>query len=173
MKYFFLNYPKKLLICYLSFFMFFSLNTFGQTKEKTTKTGRVEKKKSFLFNEEKLIKHAQYYDNGKIKSESVYDTSKNNLGVQIFYDSNGVLTRRFYVMEIVQIPYSVYKDTVDTEDKLVDVVSGMEFNYHKNGQLNSKGMIVHGKRVGYWFFYSTTGEILKDEYYPCLSKKEE
>lgn len=74
-------------------------------------------------------------------------------GKQIFFFENGQMSEYYYL--------KIHPDDIDT----IPQKEGRYMSWFPNGTIYSSGYYHHGKMVGWWYFYSEGGELIRKEKY--------
>jgi len=93
----------------------------------------------------------EYYKNGKVEKEGVYDKAGNKNGLFKYFNETGEI----YKTEIYLHGNLLTKGLIDEDEKR----QGYWEEYYKDGELKSKGNYIDGLRVDDWEYYFYDGKI--------------
>jgi antitoxin component YwqK of YwqJK toxin-antitoxin module len=98
-----------------------------------------------------------YYDDGTVKSTTIYNKAGKKDGVSTSYDSDGKIT----ATEIYKNGVLLSKGVIDEEG----LYQGMWEFYYLNGNIRSKGEYKDGNKFGKWKYYFTSGKLEQEGAY--------
>lgn len=91
-----------------------------------------------------------YADSTKKNRSAIYNKFKSKLS-----DTANVYVKYYYKKTIVKESYLI-SDYGD---------AGLTKTYYPNGQIKSKGVAWHIRKIGYWYYYNRKGELIRIEYH--------
>lgn len=130
----------------------------GEFKYYTMKEHRLVKKER--RREGKLLLAILYYQNGNIKSETIYKTSKQK-DVSIYYFKNGNKKVSWKHLEKDKLLIVDAWDSLGNQT--VSNGTGTYSYLYDNEKVSSKGDYKKGKKTGFWNGYSKEGELTYTE----------
>ncbi|MBE7441571.1 MAG: toxin-antitoxin system YwqK family antitoxin [Flavobacteriales bacterium] len=93
----------------------------------------------------------EYYANGQLKKEAIYDANGKEHGISKFYDENGNLIGSEHYFHGILLA----KGLIDEMERR----QGPWEEYYYDGQLKSKGKYLDGKKIDEWEYYFNNGKL--------------
>ena len=93
----------------------------------------------------------EYYENGRVKVEGIYNKSDQENGLFNYFDENGKIEKSEIYLQGVLLA----KGLIDEEGKR----QGYWEEYYKNGILKSKGKYKDSHRIGEWIYFFNNKKI--------------
>lgn len=101
-----------------------------------------------------------YYDNGKLQENGYYSQNKRHgLTTWYDYDGNKIAEYMYYQGQLNGDQKTFYPtgELKTKETYIYDIMQGEHVQYHKNGAIWYRGLIINGKKDGVWFEYDESG----------------
>ncbi len=142
---------------------------FFESPKFVTLIEEIDEYDNYKFTPKKIdwIKAINYFPDGNKCSLNDY-----KIGLFVTYYRNGQIASKSFVYEAQR--YRVHKSTNPIDilkgndkriikgDKVtVEVFEGYQYNYYKNGNLESKGLCISGKKEGEWMYWLDENDTTK------------
>ncbi|MCC7332694.1 MAG: hypothetical protein IT232_08810 [Flavobacteriales bacterium] len=99
----------------------------------------------------KLDIKKEFFENGKIKKEAVFDADGKEHGTSKYYDENGKINRTEHYFHGILLA----KGNIDEMERR----QGYWEEYYFDGQLKSKGKYIDGKKIDEWEYFFNNGKL--------------